>query len=366
MRVGLVFGGRSVEHLVSLRSARTVRDGLRQAGHDVVCLGIAESGAFIDPAVAAAHLDEGARRPLPEPPPGPAALQRSLRVLVDANVDALFPIVHGTYGEDGTLQGLCEMLDLPYVGCGVTASALAMDKLQSKRVFEAAGLPVVPWWPITRAAFDKDATAALAPTQNEALPLFVKPSVGGSSVGCVKVKARADLADAVRFALRFDDAVLIERCVTAREIEVAVLTGQGGDVGASVVGEIVPGADFYDYADKYLKDDAKLLAPAPLDDAVAARVRDTAVQAFLAIGGHGLARVDFFLVGDDLYLNEINTLPGFTDVSMYPRLWGLSGVPLPDLCDRLVQRALERHAARKSLDDGVRAFVNSAAAGAAS
>ena len=352
MKVGLVFGGRSVEHVVSVRSARTVLDGLRQAGHEVTALGIAENGAWLPPDVSMACL-EGADKALPTSRQDP---RTSLLHLVAAKVDAVFPIVHGTYGEDGTLQGLFEMLDLPYVGCGVLASAVAMDKLVSKRLFEAAGLPTVPWTSTTRAQFDEDPTKALSATASMEVPLFVKPSVGGSSVGCKLVKERGELVEAVRFALQFDDTVLIEKGVKAREIEVAVLGG-AGDLSASAIGEIVPGKEFYDYEDKYLKDDAKLLAPAPIDDATAAEVKRLGMLAMNALGGSGLARVDFFLVGEKLYLNEINTLPGFTNVSMYPRLWGLAGVPLGQLVDRLVKIGVERHANKARIDESLKDFV---------
>ncbi len=346
-KIGLVFGGRSVEHLVSVRSARTVQEGLQGAGHEVVPLGIAEDGVWL--AVDDARKALASSATTLKSPGG--ALAPSVARLLEANVDCVFPIVHGTFGEDGALQGLCEMLDLAYVGAGIAASAVAMDKYLAKKLFEAAGLPVVPWWSV-RSAADHELKVVDAP-----LPLFVKPSVGGSSVGCKLVNRREDLADAVRFALQFDDRVLVEQGVKAREIEVAVLGG--AQLMASAVGEIVPGKEFYDYEDKYLKEDAKLLAPAPLDEALTARVRGLAVDAFAAIGGYGMARVDFFLVGEQLYINEINTLPGFTSVSMYPRLWGLAGVPLPQLCGQLVDVALERHAARRRIDDGIKSFVKS-------
>ena len=360
MRVGLVFGGRSVEHVVSVRSARTVRAGLQEAGHEVTALGIAGSGAWLPPDVSMACLD-GTAKSLPSSGQQPRA---SLEHLLAAKVDAVFPIVHGTYGEDGTLQGLFEMLDLPYVGCGVLASAVAMDKLVAKRLFEAAGLPTVPWTAVTRSQFAQDASGALAAMTKHFAQgaagtngaLFVKPSVGGSSVGCRLVKERTELASAVAFALRFDDTVLIEEAVTAREIEVAVLGG-AGELTASAIGEIVPGKEFYDYEDKYLKDDAKLLAPAPIDDATAAEVKRLGMLAMNALGGSGLARVDFFLVGRKLYLNEINTLPGFTSVSMYPRLWGLAGVPLSTLVDRLVRIGVERHANKARIDQSLKEFV---------
>lgn len=349
--VGVIFGGRSVEHQVSIRSARTVAQGLREAGHRVTPLGIAQDGCWIDAARSEEVLAGGTViAPVGEP------IAPTLRHLIDSGVEALFPIVHGTWGEDGTLQGLCEMLDLPYVGCGVTASAIAMDKVLAKRQLAAAGVPVVDFETTSRRDFEAGPAAFLSRCERLSLPLFVKPSVGGSSVGVRKVSDLADLEEAVRFALRFDEVVLVEREVKGRELECAVLGYR--DVQASVVGEIVPGNEFYDYADKYLQDTAGLIAPADLPKAVSDRLRSIAVQAFAAIGGAGLARVDFLLEGEDgLFVNELNTLPGFTSISMYPLLWKLTGLPLHRLVDRLVKAALERHADRQRLDEGIKEFL---------
>ncbi len=279
----------------------------------------------------------------------------TLRHLLASGVEVLFPIVHGTWGEDGTLQGLCEMIDVAYVGPGVTASALAMDKLLFKRQMEAAGVPVVDYEAIRKSDFEADPQAFLRKAERLPFPVFVKPSVGGSSVGVKKVPDPASLEAGVRFALQFDDAVLVERGVRGRELECAVLGYQ--TIEASAVGEIVPGNDFYDYADKYLQDTAQLIAPAELSPEVTERLRGLAVRAFQAIGGVGLARVDFLVEGDDVYVNEVNTLPGFTSISMYPRLWGLSGISLPKLVDRLVKIALERHRDRRRLDEGIKEFL---------
>jgi D-alanine-D-alanine ligase len=350
-RVGVVFGGRSVEHEVSINSARTVAQALVQAGHEVVPLGIAPDGCWLSPAESQPAID-GKIAALGAPG---GALAPTLRHLLEAKVDVVFPIVHGTFGEDGTLQGLCEMAAIPYVGCGVTASAIAMDKLQTKRLLAAAGVPVVEFRAVSRVRFEADSDAFLASCAELPLPLFVKPSVGGSSVGVQKVKSAGALADAVRLALRFDDQVLVERGVSGREIEIAVLGLH--DIEASVAGEIVPGAEFYDYADKYLTDNARLIAPAELDPQVEARIRRAAVEAFVAIGGWGMARVDFLLEGERAYVNEINSVPGFTRISMYPRLWGLTGVPLPQLVDRLVDIALRRHAEQSALDAGIREWL---------
>lgn len=355
--VGVIFGGRSVEHQVSIVSARTVVRGLREAGHRVTPLGIAQDGCWIAPATAEAVLASG-RRTTIEPVGGPVA--PTLTHLISAGVEVLFPIVHGTWGEDGTLQGLCEMLDLPYVGPGVPASALAMDKLLFKRQMEAAGVPVVEYEAVTRRDFEADPQAFLRRLERLPLPLFAKPSVGGSSVGVKKVTSRHCQETSVRFALQFDDTAIVERGVAGRELECAVLGY--GHLEASCIGEIVPGNDFYDYADKYLQDTARLIAPADIPAAVADRLRELAVRAFAAIGGAGLARVDFLVEGPDegddgIYVNEINTLPGFTSISMYPRLWELSGVPLPRLVDRLVEIAVERHRDRHRLDAGIKEFL---------
>jgi D-alanine-D-alanine ligase len=354
MNVGLIFGGRSVEHQVSITSARTVARGLAEAGHRVIPLGVAQDGCWISTQEAAAVLEGG--RAI-EPVGAPVA--PTLVHLTGSGAEALFPIVHGTWGEDGTLQGLCEMLDLPYVGPGVTASALAMDKVLAKRVMAAAGVPVVDYEATTRADFEADPRAFLARLERLPPPLFVKPSVGGSSVGVKRIDSRSCQETSIRFALQFDDAVLVERGVIGRELECAVL-GYGA-LQASVIGEIVPGNDFYDYADKYLEDKAKLIAPAELPAAVTARLQDLAVRAFAAIGGAGMARVDFLYEEEageaGLYVNEINTLPGFTSISMYPRLWALSGLPLAQLVDRLVQIAVDRHRDRHRLDRGIKEWL---------
>jgi D-alanine-D-alanine ligase len=352
-RVGVVFGGRSAEHQVSLRSARTVAAALAEAGFEVVPLGVALDGCWVDRAAARAAL-EGDVATLPSPG---GAVPPSLAALLTAEIDVAFPLVHGTWGEDGTMQGLFEMLDLPYVGAGVATSAIAMDKMQCKRLLEASGVATVDSVAIGRRDWDRDPAAGLGAVERLGPPpLFVKPSVGGSSVGVRKVSVADDLRQAIDFALRFDDAVLVEHAVTGRELECAVLGYE--TLEASVVGEIVPGHEFYDYADKYLEDTARLEMPAPLDAAVAAAVRDTAVRAFAAIGGAGMARVDFLLAASgELYVNEINTLPGFTSISMYPKLWGLTGVPLPELVSRLVGIAQRRHADRRRLNDGINDWI---------
>jgi D-alanine-D-alanine ligase len=354
-RVGLIFGGRSVEHEVSITSARTVAQGLREACHEVVPLPIGPDGAWVDRELGERAL-AGELDRLPGPPPGETrAILPSLRHLVDAEVDVVFPINHGTWGEDGTLQGFLEIVDLPYVGAGVAASAVAMNKALTKRLLEQAGVPVVPYETVTAREMERDPDAVLARLARFEPPLFVKPTVGGSSVGVKRVPDRSCITSSIEFALRFDDEVIVEAGIQGRELEVAVLGYE--EIEASAVGEIVPGREFYDYEDKYLSDGAKLIAPAELPDDVTSALREAAVRAFRAVNGHGMARVDFLLEGETPYVNEINTLPGFTRISMYPRLWGLSGVPLHELVDKLVRIAIERHKDRHRLDEGIREWI---------
>lgn len=352
-RVGLVFGGRSVEHRVSVNSARTVATGLRQAGHSVIPLGIAQDGFWVGPGDSEAAL----AGVIDSFPPGGNSIPRSMEYLFSSNVEVIFPVVHGTWGEDGTLQGLCEMMDVPYVGAGVTTSALAMDKILCKRQLAACGIPVVEFYVVRGVAYRSDRQNCLDRLGGLTAPLFVKPSCGGSSVGVQRVERHEDLDGALRFAFRFDDTVLVERGIEGRELECSVL---GDEVlEASAIGEIVPGNEFYDYEEKYIKDTALLKIPAELPSALQARIRRAAVDAFTAIGGWGMARVDFLLEGDDdLYVNEINTLPGFTRISMYPKLWEESGLSLPQLVDRLVTIAQSRFRRRRQLDDAIKGWLS--------
>ncbi len=353
-KVGLIFGGRTVEHKVSVQSARTVHAALLEAGHQVVALGIAQDGCWLPPKTGAMALT-GEMDLL-----GPVGLPiaGTVKHLLEAEVEVLFPIAHGTWGEDGSLQGLAEMLDLPYVGTGVTSSAVAMDKLLTKQLLHEHGLPVVDDEPVTREEYEGNAASVLARVSRLPFPVFVKPSVGGSSVGVSKVRRSEDLAAKIEDALRFDGRILVERGIDGRELECAVLGLR--ELRVSEIGEIVPGAEFYDYADKYLEDRAMLIAPADLPEDVAASIRRLAPKAFAAVGGWGMARVDFLYEPKtkDLFVNEINTLPGFTKISMYPRLWELSGLPLPGLVDRLVAIAFERHRERRYLDEGIRDWIS--------
>ena len=352
-KVALVFGGRSVEHRVSIRSARTVAGALVAAGHDVIPCGIALDGTWVERSAAEAAL-AGAGETL-----GPGAAGSPIDRLAGAEV--AFPLVHGTWGEDGTLQGFFEILDLPYIGAGVTASAVAMDKGLAKSVMMASGVPVVDWELVTREDLASDPEACVERLERLGYPLFAKPSVGGSSVGVRKVPDPSCVRTSLEFALRFDERVVVERAVPGRELECSVLGHRR--LEASVVGEIVPGHEFYDYADKYLEDTARLDVPARLPEALSDRLRELAVRAFASIGGHGMARVDFLLDGETPYVNEINTLPGFTSISMYPKLWEASGLPIDRLVDRLVGIAVERHGERRRLNEGILEWVGSLGAG---
>jgi D-alanine-D-alanine ligase len=359
LRVGVVFGGRSGEHEVSLASAASVLGTIDRARYEVVPMGIARDGRWLvggDPlrALAAAA---GLRLALPAARDGrrrrarPTALARrapagGLPAGVAGRLDVIFPLLHGPYGEDGTLQGLLELADVPYVGAGVLASAVGMDKATMKAVFRAHGLPVVAHLVVHRHEWATDAAAIARRAAAElGYPCFVKPSNLGSSVGISKVTAPSALATAVEAAFRHDRKILIERGVSGREIEVSVLGNDQPE--ASVPGEVLPGKEWYDYEAKYTEGLAKFLIPAPLSAELAAEARRLAVAAFRAIDAAGLARVDFFLEGDErLWVNEINTIPGFTRTSAYPRLWEASGLPYSMLIDRLIALALERHAAK--------------------
>ncbi len=341
LRVGVLFGGRSVEHDVSLVSARAIMAALDPAKYDVVPLAITKEGAWLPPAQAQRLL---AAEPL-EPGVGVtavAAVGSGASAPLGA-VDVVFPVVHGTMGEDGTVQGLLELADVPYVGAGVLGSALGMDKAMMKVVFEAAGLPVAPYLTVARRDWRNDATAVARHIEAElGYPCFVKPSNGGSSVGISKVHHAGELAAAMELALHLDRRAVVEQGVPARELECAVLGND--EPRASVVGEILPAREFYDYEAKYFDDRTQLRIPADIPAAVADRVRALAVKAFAALDCAGMARVDFFLSKDDsrLFINEINTIPGFTPTSMYPRMWQASGLSYAGLVDRLVELALER------------------------
>lgn len=359
IRVGVLFGGRSGEHEISLISARSVMRVMDPEKYQVVPIGITKDGRWLasgDPMAALQEGDDGLSSPvalLGDPTHRGIVSLKELephlaRALL-AQLDVVFPVLHGPYGEDGTVQGLLDLAGIPYVGAGVAASALGMDKVLFKDVMRAHGLPVVKYLVVKRKEWERDPEAVLDRVEGElGYPVFTKPANLGSSVGVNKCRTREELARGLADAAQYDRKLLVEAAVPqAREIEVSVLGND--DPIASVPGEIIPSREFYSYAAKYLDDGdraSQLLIPAPLPEEVAERARDLAIRAYLAVDCAGMARVDFLLSREtgELYVSELNTIPGFTAISMYPKLWEASGIPYPELIDRLIQLALERHA----------------------
>jgi D-alanine-D-alanine ligase len=349
LRVGILFGGRSGEHEVSLASAASVIRALDPEKYEAVPIGISKDGRWLVGTGAAKLLSEvlksGERVVLP-PDPSAAAL---VPITPSAGhpsvmVDVVFPVLHGTFGEDGTVQGLLELAGLPYVGAGVLGSAIGMDKDTQKRLFKEARLPIVPYLAIQRSRWDRDRAGVLREIKEKfRFPVFVKPATLGSSVGMTRVKAAHELSNALDAAAEFALKILVERAVNAREIEVSVLGND--DPHASVPGEIIPHREFYDYAAKYLEEGTRLEIPAKLSKKQTVTFQDYAVRAYRAIDCCGMARCDFFLEHKTakIYVNELNTIPGFTSISMYPKMWEASGLPYTKLIDRLIGLALELH-----------------------
>jgi len=345
-RLAVIFGGRSPEHEVSVVSARSVMTAADPERFEVIPFGVTRSGAWLTPEETRRRLDriaagDGAGSLGTEG--GDALLSASAVLEALADVDVAFPIVHGTYGEDGTLQGFLELAGVPYVGSGVAASAVGMDKELMRAVFEAAGLPQARYLVLRDQDLEGEATDAIREAERIlGYPCFVKPANGGSSVGVSKVRSREDFGEALKEAARHDRKVLVEEAINGREVECAVLGNE--DPKASPLGEITPKAEFYTYDAKYADDSTELTVPARVTEAVRERIQDCAIRAFRAVDCSGLARVDFFLTpDDDVRVIEVNTLPGFTPISMYPRLWQEAGLSYSELIGRLVDLALERH-----------------------
>lgn len=354
LRIVVLFGGRSGEHEVSLMSAKSVLDVLDPARYEVTQVGITHEGVWLTGPQAHAAFVSGETSTLKPCVLFPDPSRRGLYLLQGAeyvhltDIDVVFPVLHGTYGEDGTLQGLLEMADVAYVGAGVTGSAVGMDKGVFKDVMRANDIPTVESIIVLRSEIEADVQAVIRRAENlAAYPLFVKPANLGSSVGVSKCNTPADLLEGLHAAARFDRRVLVERAVQgAREIEVSVL---GNDrPQASVPGEVLPSREFYSYESKYVDGTSGLLIPADLPAETAEKIRALAVKAYRAIDCAGMARVDFFVerASGRIYLNEVNTIPGFTSISMYPKLWEASGLPYAQLMDRLIELALERKAER--------------------
>ncbi len=386
LRVGILFGGRSGEHEVSLLSAASVLNAIDKEKYEVVPIGITKDGRWLtaehaenlltgklmleprnlragDPEITqpAAVLARGEAVVVPPEPvhreSGLIPFQTDaspMRRAADRaiNVDVIFPVLHGTFGEDGTIQGLLELADIPYVGAGVLGSAAGMDKDIMKCLFIAAGLPIVRHVTILRSEWEKDPKKIERAVAKLKYPVFVKPANLGSSVGISKARKKGELGPAIEEAAKFDRKIVIEQGVggskeKAREIECSVLGND--EPAASVPGEIVPIKEFYDYNAKYLDEGSQLIIPAKLSKAETKKVQELAVKAFKAVDCSGLARVDFLMDPNTrkIYLNEINTMPGFTAISMYPKLWAATGLAYPDLIDRLIQLGIERHEDKK-------------------
>ncbi len=349
LRVGVIFGGRSGEHEVSLASAASVIRALDPEKYEAVPIGITKEGRWLAGTSAQKMLGEVLKcgEPVWLPPdPTAAALVPIAHSEQHPNVavDVVFPVLHGTFGEDGTVQGLLELAGIPYVGAGVLASSVGMDKDVQKRLFEYEGIPIVPFVAVHRSEWERERAKVLRNIKKKfKFPLFVKPATLGSSVGMSRVKSMKELPAAIDLAAEFALKIMVERAVTAREIEVSVLGND--DVRASVPGEILPHREFYDYTAKYLEEGTRLLIPAPLTKKQVRIFQDFAVRAFRAIEGTGLARCDFFLERrtGKIFINELNTIPGFTSISMYPKMWEASGLPYSKLIDRLIELAFELH-----------------------
>ncbi len=357
LKVGLIFGGRSGEHEVSLLSARSVLDALDRSKYEVCEIGITHQGHWLSGSEVLKAFEQGqvdhleAVTILAEP-----GMSRSFHwaegqaLEMFHELDVIFPVLHGTYGEDGTIQGLLELADIAYVGAGVLASSVAMDKCLFKEVMRANDIRTVDWTLVLSTELKDDMDGVIGRAEEVApYPLFTKPANLGSSVGISKCRNRSDLMEGMMEAARYDRRILVEQGLEAREIEVSVLGNENPQ--ASIAGEIVPGDEFYSYRAKYIDDTSELHIPAAVDQEVELEAQRMAVEAYKAIDGAGMARVDFLLdrETDTLYMNEINTIPGFTKISMYPKLWEASGLPYSALLDRLIELAFVRQEQKASL-----------------
>ncbi len=369
LRVGVIFGGRSGEHEVSLMSARSVMEALDSSRYEVVMIGITKSGRWLTGNVSAAlesGVDDAAQYAALLPDPRSSALMamqeqesQPIRLSEVAYLDVVFPVLHGPYGEDGTVQGLLELAGIPYVGAGVVGSAVGMDKAIFKSVMSAHALPILPWTLVRKSEWKIGSSNVLDQIEDYLhYPVFTKPANLGSSVGISKCTSRNALAEGIEIAIQYDRRVVVEQGIEARELEVSVLGND--DPMASVVGEVKPRRDYYDYVAKYISDDSELVIPAELAPEMASQVQQLAVQAYKAMDCAGLGRVDFLLdrSSEHLYINEVNTIPGFTRISMYPKLWETTGIPYPELLDRLIKLALERHQEKASLETSFEVDAN--------
>ncbi|MDE2892934.1 MAG: D-alanine--D-alanine ligase [Chloroflexota bacterium] len=361
--LGIILGGASAEHTISVRSARAVLAAVDADHWRTVPFAVSRSGRWLTPeesGLTLSAIELGAPEEIPEPPARHAALIAPATVAALLQCDAVFPLIHGSTGEDGMLQGFLETLDIAYVGSGVSASAIAMDKVRCKQIMSDVGIPVAPWIVATCDEWRDDRIGVVRRGSEFGYPQFVKPSRGGSSIGIGKVDSREEAAEAYAAAFEWDSEILIEEAMSsAREIECGVLgsDGQGLPI-ASSLGEIRTKREFYDYTAKYEDPDTELIAPAEVDPIIGRRMQELALRAWRAIGAEGMVRADFLLgANGQLWLGELNTIPGFTSASMYPRVFEVDGLPLGELVDRLVELGIERHRrrhARPSEEHGAR------------
>jgi len=350
IRVGVIFGGRSGEHEVSVISARSVIDAIDKTKYEVTPIFINKKGQWLLGAQPKSVKGKGAEYVyLPPDPTSSELVPVEKSHTQPKKIDVVFPVLHGPYGEDGAIQGLLELAGIPYVGAGVAASAAGMDKALMKKIFAAVGLPVTKHLVFLRKESEKNNPRLVAETEKQlSYPIFTKPANLGSSVGITKAHNRKELTKGLNLACEYDRKVIVEQGIEkAREIEVSVIGNDEPE--ASVCGEVVPSKEFYDYEDKYILGKAKLLIPAPLSKTLSDKIRNLAAKAFKAIDCAGMARADFLLEKgtNNIFIDEVNTIPGFTSISMYPKLWGASGVSYPDLIDRLINLAFERYAAHR-------------------
>lgn len=337
MRVAVLFGGISPEHEVSLVSASSVIAALDKTKYTVMPIGITKDGAWLTGDNSLEKLKN-------------ADITNSSSFFDPGEADVIFPVLHGTFGEDGAIQGLLECTGIPYVGCGVLASAIGMDKAVQKQILRDAGLPIMPYLEVRKDDFDENNPLINEKIASLGMPVFVKPANMGSSIGVHKVKDAGSLKEAISDAFNYDNKILIEKGVVApREIECAVLGNK--NPRASVLGEVVSGGEFYDYNAKYVDGSSKTIVPADLSQDVSEKIKNLALKVFRALNASGCARVDFFLEGSKLtpFVNEINTMPGFTPISMFPKLWEASGLSYRELLDELLKLALENHKEKSAL-----------------
>lgn len=341
----LVFGGRSAEHTVSITSANSFIRGFTGTHHQIIPLYITLDGQWQSPEASVLKLELDCKQKVVVP-----AITIPLFDWIRKDVDTIFPLLHGTYGEDGTIQGLFEMIGVPYIGAGVLGSSMAMDKVITKSLLEFNGIPVVPYTSFYRFEWQADRNGILHKLRDTLpAPWFVKPANAGSSIGISKVKTADRLPEAIETALKYDDRVLIEQGLSVREIEISVM----GNIEArvSVPGEIIPGADFYDYQDKYHSGKSHTEIPASLSEEMIRKISDCAKKAFTVLNLEGMARIDFFIDRETgaLYLNEVNTIPGFTPISMYPKMWVATGLSYDDLIESLIELAHRRFRQRQEI-----------------